>query len=387
MRQTTGPEASLGATVEEVREHARRVARERIAPGARQRDVDRSFPRDGIRALGEAGLLEVGISRSAGGIGGDRVAFAAVAQEVGAQCASTGLVYVTTSIVAKAIEVAASPEVRKRWLPELLSGRSIGAFAVHEPESGCTSAAITTRARRQNGGYVVNGSKFFITSAQEADVYVVLVKNDSPDGLAGMSALVVERDAPGLSFGLPEDKLGLTSTSTRDMFFRDCRVPAGNLLGKEGDGHGVMAQAMAGWGFFGAAAIAAGIARSATDLSVSHARERTVAGKPIGAHQAVQMTIADMLVSSDAAESFLLSCAARADESPKTAGLYGSRAKLLASETAIDVANRAIQVHGGHGYVREYVVERLFRDARGLTLHFKTSELLRQDIAGAALAR
>ena len=247
------------------------------------------------------------------------------------------------------------------------------------------SAAITTRAWKDGEHYRVNGSKFFITSAQEADVYVVLVRQDPLEAPARMSALLIEKDTPGLSFGRPEEKMGLASTSSREMFFDDCRVPAENLLGEEGAGEKVIGQAVPGWGFFGAAAIAVGIAKSATELSINHAKERTIAGNPIGVHQAVQMMIADLVVATEAAEALLASCAARADASPEIAALSGFKAKLLASETAIEAADRAIQVHGGHGYCREYIVERLFRDARGLAVHFKTSELLRQDIAGAAL--
>lgn len=374
----------VGAASEDVRETARRISQERIGPGALERDRSRSFPWDGIRALGEAGLLEVGISPGCGGAGGGRSPFVAAAEEVARACASTALVYVTASVATKAIELAGSEAIKKRWMPELLSGRSVGAFAVHEPASGCNSAAIRSHARDDGHHYVVNGSKFFVTSAQEADVYVVLVRQ-GPAEAAPMSVLLVEKGAPGLSFGRPEEKMGLTSTSSREMFFSDCRVPKENLLGAEGQGSRVVGQAMPGWGFFGAAAIALGIARSATELSIKHAKDRTIAGEPIGVHQAVRATIADMVVGSEAAGAFLAACVARADATPEAAGIAGHKAKLLTSETAIDLCNRAIQVHGGSGYCREYVVERLFRDARGLTLHFKTSELLRQDIAGAAL--
>ncbi|OFX17367.1 MAG: hypothetical protein A2Z18_04800 [Armatimonadetes bacterium RBG_16_58_9] len=380
-----GEETISAAELGEVREPARRVGQERIAPGALERDQSRTFPWDGIRALAEAGLLEVGISESCGGVGGGRSEFVSIAEEIGRVCASTALVYVTSAIAAKAIEIASSEAVKKKWLPELMAGRSVGAFAVHEPDSGCNSAAITTRARRDGDHYVVNGSKFFITSAQEADVYVVLTRPDPLESPTQMTALLIEKDAPGLSFGRPEDKMGLTSTSSREMFFSDCRVTADNLLGNEGEGAQVIGKAVVGWGFFGAAAISVGIAKSATDLSIKHAKVRAIAGQPIAVHQAVQTMIADMAVATDAAEALLAACVARGDSSPGTAAINGFKAKLFASETAVNVADKAIQLHGGHGYCREYVVERLFRDARGLLLHFKTSELLRQDIAGAAL--
>ncbi|HDH00767.1 MAG TPA: acyl-CoA dehydrogenase [Nitrospirae bacterium] len=179
--------------------------------------------------------------------------------------------------------------------------------------------------------------------------------------------------------------MGLTSTSSREMFFSDCLVPKENLIGNEGEGTQVIGKTVVGWGFFGAAAISVGIARSATELAIKHARERAIAGQPIAVHQAVQFMITDMILGNEAAEAFLKVCAARADSTQGAAVINGFKAKLLASEMAVDVTNKAIQVMGGHGYCRDYIVERLFRDARGLTLHFKTSEWLRQDIAKAAL--
>jgi butyryl-CoA dehydrogenase len=200
-----------------------------------------------------------------------------------------------------------------------------------------------------------------------------------------MSTLLIEKTSKGLSFGRPEDKMGLKSTSSREMFFSDCHVPTINLLGLEGGSLPVIGQNVVGWGFFGAAGISVGIARAAVDLAVNHAKERSIAGQPIGNHQAIQMIISDMLIESEATEALLMSCAAQAGASPKTAGVNSFKPKLYASEVAVAVANKAIQVLGGHGYCRDCIVERLFRDARGMMLHFKTSEWLRQDIAKAAL--
>jgi len=195
--------------------------------------------------------------------------------------------------------------------------------------------------------------------------------------------LLMEKNDPDLSFGLPEKKMGLTSTSSRMMFFSDCKVPTANLIGKEGEGMQVLGKAVMGWGLFGAAAISVGIAKMATELAIKHAKERTISGQPIAVHQAVQFMITDMILETEAAEALLTTCATQADANPEAAILNGLKAKLFASENAVNVANKAIQVMGGHGYTRDYTAERLFRDARGLTLHFKTSEWLRQDIAKA----
>ncbi len=371
--------------VDEIRELTEQIAIERLMRRASEIDQKRSFPWDGIRALGEAGLLGVVVSEDHGGFGGGRVCFASVAEEVSKACASTALIYVSHTIVAKAIELAGCDAVKNKWLPEMLKGQSLGAFAVHEPDSGSNAGAITTRARKDGDHYIVNGSKFFITSAGEANLYLVLVRTDTEKGPQGMSTLLIEKDTPGLSFGRPEDKMGLASTSSREIFFSDCPVPSKNLIGNEGKETQVIGQTVVGWGFFGAAAISVGIAKSATDLSVRHAKERKIAGQPIGAHQAVQFMITDMIIGSEAAQALLIACATEADSSPNTAVINGFKAKLFASEMAVEVTNKAIQVLGGHGYCRDYSVERLFRDARGLLLHFKTSEWLRQDIAKAAL--
>ncbi|MHB1012876.1 MAG: acyl-CoA dehydrogenase family protein [Desulfobacteria bacterium] len=371
--------------MEEIRDTARRIATERLKPRAVETDRARTFPWENMKELGDAGFHRLIVSEQEGGLGLGRNAFASVVAELAKACASTALVYVSSAVVAKAIELGAGDGTRKKWLPEMTGGRSLGAFAVHEPDSGSNAGAIATRAIREDGHYVINGTKFFITSAGEANLYLVLVRTNPENGAQGMSTLLVEKDAPGLSFGRPEDKMGLTSTSSRELFFSDCRVPAGNLVGKDGEGMQIIGKTVVGWGFFGAAAISLGIAKSATELAIEHAKKRMISGQPIGAHQAVQFMIADMILKTDAAESLLSACASNADSAPGTAAINGFKAKLFASEAAVEITNLAIQVLAGHGYTREYVVERLFRDARGLTLHFKTSEWLRQDIAKAAL--
>jgi len=362
---------------------AEKIATEKLAPRASEIDQNRIFPWENIHILGEASFLRLIISEEEDGLGFGRACFASVVKEISKACASTGLVYVSHSIVAKAIELAGREAAKKKWLPGMLEGQSLCAFAVHEPDSGCNSGAITTRARKDDDAYIINGSKFFITSAGEANIYLVLVRTDPDKGPQGMSTLLVDKNTPGLSFGLPEDKMGLRSTSSREIFFSDCRVPADNLVGKEGEGMQVLGKTVMGWGFFGAAAISVGIAKLATELAIKHAKERTIAGQPIAVHQAVQFMITDMILETEAAEALLTICATQADSFPDTAVLNGLKAKLFASESAVNIANKAIQVMGGHGYTRDYTVERLFRDARGLTLHFKTSEWLRQDIAKA----
>jgi butyryl-CoA dehydrogenase len=369
----------------EIRRLAIKIAEEQIAPQASELDRKGTFPWEPIRAIGEAGLPALVVSEKEGGAGEGRAAFTSVVQELASACASTALIFTSHVVLAKAIEVAGDHHLKRKWLQDFSTCKKLGAFAVHESDSGSNVGAISTKATKDGNAYFVNGSKFFITSGGEADAYLVLVRTEPERGPEGMTTLLVEKGSPGLSFGRAEEKMGLRSTSSRELVFSDCRVPVENLVGNEGRGLQVLGKSLIGWGFYGAAAISVGIAKAALNKAAKHAGERTIAGQPIGIHQGVQFLLTDMIIGSEAAEAYLNTCASEADAVPSAVALNGFKAKLYASEMAVEVANKAIQVLGGHGYCRDYIVERLFRDARGLTLHFKTTEWLKQDIAKAAL--
>src|SRR3990167_3444095 len=271
-------------------------------------------------------------------------------------------------------------EQKKKYLPRMAKGEKLGAFCVHESNCGSNALAIETKAVLEKDEYIVNGSKIFITNAQEAEVYAVLVRTDPSKGPQGISMLLIEKGTNGFSFGKKEERMGLNGTSSRELFFQDCRVPKENLLGKEGEGLKNVTQAIIGFGFFGAAAISLGLAQTALDASLKHAKERVIAGNPIGANQLIQALITEMSLSVDTARALLYSAALRRDTNPPLTIVDALKVKLYASEIAIDVTNKAIQIHGGHGYCRDFPLERYYRDARGLTLHFKTTELLKADI-------
>ncbi len=364
---------------------AKKIAKEQIVPQASESDQKGIFPWEAIRAIGEVELSALVLSENDGGLGEGRVLFASVVQEIAKACASTALIFTSHVVLIKAIEVAGNDSLKKKWLQDLSKCKSLGAVAVHEPGAGSNAGAISTQAIKDGDEYIVNGSKFFITSGGEASAYLTLVRTDPEKGPSGMSTLLIEKDTPGLSFGQAEGKMGLRSTSSREMFFKDCRIPAKNLIGDEGGGLEVIGKSLIGWGFYGASAISTGLAKAALDKACKHAKKRTIAGQPIGIHQGVQFLLSDMILGNETAEAYLNSCASKADTLPSTAALNGFKAKLYASEMAIKVINKAIQVMGGHGYCQDHIVERLYRDARGLTLHFKTSEWLKQDIAKAAL--
>ena len=289
----------------EIRRLARKIAIKQIAPRASENDQKGIFPWDAIRAIGEVELPALVLSEKEGGTGQGRIAFAEVVQELAKACASTALVFTSHVVLAKAIEVAGNGHLKGRWLPELSRCSALGAFAVHEPDAGSNAGAISTKATKDGNSYIVNGSKFFITSGSEANAYLVLVRADPEKGPQGMSTLLIEKDTPGLSFGRSEEKMGLKSTSSTEMFFSDCRVPAENLIGAEGGGLQVIGQSLIGWGFYGAAAISVGIGKAALAIAAKHASERTIAGQPIRVHQGVQFLLSDMILGSETAESYL----------------------------------------------------------------------------------
>lgn len=322
--------------------------------------------------------MGINIPESLGGMETDKLSFVLVNEEIAKVCASTALVFLAHTFVSQGIRLAGSPEQKEKYLPALARGERLGAFAVHEPDSGCLHTAIQTKAQLNPETYLVNGSKVFTTSGGEAEVYLVLVVTDKTKGLQGFSMLIIEKGTLGFSFGHPRERMGLNGTSNCDLFFEDCPVPQNNLLGKEGEGLKVLGSIVGGFMMFGASALSLGIAEAALEASVRHARQRIIAGKPIGSHQAIQFLIAEMCLGVDSAKALLYS-------SILGSPFEAMKAKLYTSEMAQEVTHKALQIHGGHGYCRELPVERYYRDARGLTLHFKTSELLKEDIGKGVL--
>ena len=358
-----------------IKETVSKIAQKELAPKAAEIDKTCSFVWDGLEKLKEADVLGLAIPSEYGGMGMDILSFVLATEEIAKACASTALSFISHSICSHIILSFGNEEQKKKYLPGMAKGERLGAFCVHEPNCGSNALALETRAVLEGSDYIVNGSKIFITNAQEAEIYVVLVRTDPSKGPQGLSMLLIEKGTEGFSFGRREEKMGLNGTSSRELFFSDCRVHKENILGKEGEGLKIVAQAIIGFGFFGAAAISLGLARSALDASLKHAKERVIAGNPIGANQLIQSLITEMSLGVDTVSALLYSTA-----SGSVPIVDVLKAKLCASEMAIEVTNKALQVHGGHGYCRDFPVERYYRDARGLTLHFKTTELLKADI-------
>ncbi len=359
-----------------IQETANKIAQQELAPKAAGVDRTQIFPRDGLQKLAEAGFLGITVPEALGGGGSDTLSFVLVAETIAKACASTALVFVTHSVVARALVVAGSDEQKKRFLPGLVAGKKIAAFAATEPASGSNPFAIATKAISDGGDFVVNGAKHFITGAEEADVYLVLLRTDQAKGPADLSALIIEKGTPGFSFGKKEDSMGLRGTSDGELIFQDCRVSRMNLLGEE-NGYLAVMPRFVGLALVGTAGISSGIAQSAVDAAIEHAKTREIAGQSIGQYQGVQYLIAEMNTALAAARALAYSAAQQMDGPPPPSPLPIYMAKLYATEMAIDVTQKALQVHGGTGYSRELPLERYYRDARGLTLHFTPTEMLK----------
>jgi alkylation response protein AidB-like acyl-CoA dehydrogenase len=375
-----GPSFELTSDQELLRQEIRRFAEERIRPGLVERDERREFPAGIVRELGEMGLLGLFVPERWGGAGFDMVSYVVAIEELARVCPATAVtVSVSNSVCCWPILEYGSDELRARVLPELAGGEAIGGFGLTEPGAGSDVGGIRTAARREGGDWVLDGEKAWITNAGLARWYVVVARTGEA-GSRGLSAFAVPADAPGFSVGTPEHKLGLRASRTAPLYFSGCRIPAGNLLGAEGQGFKV-AMATLDHSRLGIAAQALGIHQRALELAVDYARERRQFGKPIAEHQAVQMELAQMATELAASRALTRAAAALADAESADAPRFASQAKLYASEAANRAAAKSLQLHGGNGFHEDYEISRLYRDVRVTTIYEGTSEMQRLVIA------
>lgn len=336
----------------------------------RAEDVDRSI----VKKLGEVGFLGLTIDEEYGGSGGDHLAYCLVTEELGRGDSSVrGIVSVSLGLVAKTVAHWGSEEQKRRWLPGLTSGEYVGCFGLTEPGTGSDAGNLTTRAVREGEEYVLNGTKMFITNGTWADVVLLFARSTDAPGHKGVSAFLVPTDTPGLTRRALHGKLGLRGQATAELVFEDVRVPASAMLAPEGKGFSVAMSALAK-GRMSVAAGCVGIAQAALDAAVPYAGEREQFGKPIARHQLVQELISDIAVDVDAARLLTWRVADLIDRGLPFA-TESSKAKLFASEAAVRAANNALQVFGGYGYIDEYPVGKLLRDARVMTLYEGTSQI------------
>jgi butyryl-CoA dehydrogenase len=369
-----------------VREMVRDLAKKEIAPRAAAVDKSEEFPEENLRKMAELGLLGLPYPEKYGGGGGDYLSYAIAVEEIARACGSTALIYAAhVSLGCGPINSFGNEEQKKKWLPRLCSGQGLGAFGLTEPEAGSDAGATRTTATRDGDTYILNGSKMWITSGAIADVVTCTAKTDPGAGTAGISCFLVEKGMPGFIPGKNEPKMGLKGSVTSALSFENCRVPKENLLGKEGEGFRQMLVTLDG-GRIGIGAMALGLAQAAFDEAVRYAQERVQFGQPIAKFQAIQWMIADMATEIDAARLMVYRAAAMKDAGVRFTK-EAAMAKLYASEAAERAAFKALQIHGGYGYSREYPVERIYRDQRLCSIGEGTSEIQRLVIARQVLGK
>jgi alkylation response protein AidB-like acyl-CoA dehydrogenase len=362
-----------------IRNTARTFARERVAPGARDRDRAGQFPAELLSEMAELGLLGVNVPAEYGGAEAGAISYALAMMEIAEACASTAVAMAVTNMCAELITAFGTEEQKRKYVTRLTSGQAVaGAFALSEAQAGSDASALETRAERTREGWVLSGSKQWITSGDKAGVIVVWARSGGP-GAGGLSAFIVDGGTRGLVPGRHEDKMGLRASTTVPLQFEDCRLPAEALLGQEGQGFRLAMMALDG-GRIGIASQACGVARAALTAAVRYTKERKAFGKSVSDFQAVRFMLANIQTELAGAELMTLR-AAGLKESGKPFTREASMAKVFASEMANRAADKAVQLHGGYGYIDEFPVERHLRDARVQTIYEGTSEIQRLVIA------
>ena len=363
---------------------AKEFSRNVVAPTAAERDGTCEFPSENLKKMGELGFMGMMVPFEYSGSGADTVSYVLALSEIAYSCASTAVVMsVHNSIVCETIYRLGTEDQKERYLKPLATGDFIGAFAMTEPHAGSDPVRQSTTAVREGDYYILNGTKRFITTGKNAGLTIVTAVTDKTKRHKGISAFFVKKDTPGFSAGNLEDKMGLRASDTTDLIFDNCRIPVEDLLGEEGDGFKIAMQALDG-GRIGIAAQSVGVAQAALDAAVDYAKIREQFGQPISKFQGLRWMIADMAVEIEAARQLMLSAAGMKDRGDNYTA-QASMAKLFASEMVNRVTTKALQIHGGYGFIKEYPVERFFRDARVFSIYEGTSEIQRVVISNHIL--
>jgi alkylation response protein AidB-like acyl-CoA dehydrogenase len=376
------PYELLNEEQRELRDLVRQLARERVAPRAAEIDASHEFPWDIAELFREQGLYGLLFDEEWGGTGTGTLLSLIAIEEVAKVCATSSLLLAVQELGALGLKLAGMQEQKERYLPKLASGEWLAAYALTEAGSGSDSAAMRTSARRENGEYVLSGSKRFITNAGVATLYTVFAKTDPEAGHAGISAFVVESDTPGFEVARLEPKMGIAGSTTGELVFDGCRVPAENLLGEEGEGFRI-AMRILDRSRPGVAAQGLGIAQGATDYALEYAKSRETMGQPIAQHQLIAAKLADMETKCEAARGLLYRFGQMVDAGVLDQELTkaSAMAKLYCTDVAMEVTTEAVQILGGYGYIKEYPVERMMRDAKITQIYEGTNEIQRLVIA------
>jgi alkylation response protein AidB-like acyl-CoA dehydrogenase len=366
----------------EIRDLVRDLARERVAPRAAEIDKKGEFPWDIVELFREHELFGLPFDEAYGGTGTGALMVLVAIEELSKVCATTGLIMAVQELGSLGIKLAGTEEQKQRFLPRLASGEWLAAYALSEPGSGSDSAAMRTEARLDGDEYVLNGGKRFITNAGVAHVYTVFAKTDPEADHSGISAFIVEADSPGFEVGRIEPKMGIKGSTTGELFFNDLRIPAGNLLGEEGEGFKI-AMRILDRSRPGIGAQGLGLAQGATDYALEYAKSRETMGKPIAQHQLISATLADMETKCEAARGLLYKVGMMIDEGAPADDVtkISAMAKLYCTDVAMEVTTDAVQILGGYGYMQEYPVERMMRDAKITQIYEGTNQIQRLVIA------
>lgn len=357
-----------------VKEAARDFAQNELLPGVIERDETQTFPAEQVKKMGELGFMGMMVDPAYGGSGMDTVSYVLAMEEISKVDASASVcMSVNNSLVCWGLEKHGSEEQKQKYLPRLAKGEKIGAFCLSEPEAGSDATSQRTTAEDKGDHYLLNGTKNWITNGNSASIYIVMAQTDAAKKHKGINAFIVEREMPGFVVGRKENKLGIRGSDTHSLMFQDVKVPKANRIGEDGFGFSFAMSTLNG-GRIGIASQALGIASGALELSVKYAKERKAFGKPIAEHQAIQFKLADMATEIEAARLLCLQAAQLKDQK-KDFAMASAMAKLFASEVAMKTTVEAVQIHGGYGYVKEYHVERLMRDAKITQIYEGTTEI------------
>ncbi|PID29852.1 MAG: acyl-CoA dehydrogenase [Candidatus Cloacimonadota bacterium] len=368
----------------EIKEIAHKIAEEKIKPLRQKYDEEGIFPWDIVKVMAQTDLFAVLIPEEYDGISGKVIDLALVTEEISRVDAGIGLAFGATGLGLYPILISGSEEQKKKYLPQIASGEKLAAFALTEANAGSDAGAVETTAVRDGDYYVLNGTKQWITNGGEAEIYTVFAMTDKNKGARGCSCFIVEKGTPGFSFGKKEDKMGIRASATRELIFEDCRVPAANLIGKEGIGFSIAMKTFdKSRPMVGAQAL--GIAQGAYEEAAKYSKERYQFGKPISSFQAIQFMLADMAMNIEAARSLVYQTSKMIDSGAKKYAKESAMCKVFASDVAMKVTVDAVQVLGGYGYMKEYPVEKMMRDAKITQIYEGTNQIQRTIIASNLL--
>jgi len=362
-----------------IREIAAKIATEKVRPIRAELDETEEFPRELMKIMAQADLFGVYLPEEYGGLGGGVLENCVAIEEIGRACIGVATTYAASGLGAYPILLHGSEEQKQKYLPEIASGDHLAAFAVTEANAGSDAGGIQTTATRDGDHYILNGNKQWITNGGEAEVYTVIAITDRTKGARGASAFIVEKGDPGFSFGKKEKKMGIRTSATRELLFSECRIPAGRLIGREGMGF-IITMKTFDMSRPGIGALAVGLSQGALDIAVEYARNRVQFGKPIISFQAVQHMLADMATETEAARALVYATARYVDSGAKDISKFSAMSKLFPTDVAMRVTTDAVQVLAGYGYMREYPVEKMMRDAKILQIYEGTNQIQRNII-------